>query len=40
MTRLERIRRDSHGLDESKTITSGVYVPLASEPIGALAYRA
>jgi hypothetical protein len=34
MTRLERIRRDSHGLDESKAITSEVYVPLASEPIG------
>jgi hypothetical protein len=34
MTRLERIRRDSHGLDESKAITSEVHVPLASEPIG------
>jgi hypothetical protein len=34
MIRLERIRRDSHGLDESKAITSEAYVPLASEPIG------
>jgi hypothetical protein len=34
MTRLERIRRDSYGLDESKVITSEVYVPLALEPIG------
>jgi hypothetical protein len=34
VTGLERIWRDSHGLDESKAITSEVYVPLASEPIG------
>jgi hypothetical protein len=34
MTGLEGTRQDSHGLDESKAITSGVYVPLASEPIG------
>jgi hypothetical protein len=34
MTRLERIRQDSHGLGESKAITSEVYTPLASEPIG------
>jgi hypothetical protein len=34
MTRLEGTRRDPHGLDESKAITSEVYVPLASEPIG------
>jgi hypothetical protein len=34
MTRLEGIRRESYGLDESKAIPSEVYVSLASEPIG------
>jgi hypothetical protein len=32
MTRLERTRRDSHGLGESKAITREMYVILALEP--------
>jgi hypothetical protein len=34
MTRLERIRRDSYGLGESKTRTRELYVIVASEPFG------
>jgi hypothetical protein len=34
MTGLEGTRRESYGLDESKAITSEVYVPLAAEPFG------
>lgn len=34
ITRLEGTRRDLCGLGESKTITSEVYVSLASEPFG------
>jgi hypothetical protein len=34
ITGLEGTRRESYGLDESKAITSEVYIPLASEPIG------
>jgi hypothetical protein len=34
MTGLEGTRRESYGLNESKAITSEVYVPLALEPIG------
>jgi hypothetical protein len=33
MTGLEGTRRESYGFDESKGITSEVYVSLASEPI-------
>jgi hypothetical protein len=34
MTGLEGTRRESYGLDESKAITSEMYVSLASEPFG------
>jgi hypothetical protein len=34
MTGLEGTRRESSGLDESKAMTSEVYVILASEPFG------